>query len=87
MVVYIAGLPPTLKAEIAPVQKSLTVRLAVNMSDVYIEEYDGAYVVVPRAEAQVLSTENKKMREDVNILGIPYTETTNLGGGLTVAIG
>lgn len=87
MVVYIAGLPPTLKAEIAPVQKSLTVRLAVNMSDVYIEEYDGAYVVIPRAEAQTLPTENKKMRDDVSILGIPYAETTNQAGGMTAAIG
>ena len=87
MVVYIAGLPPSLKAEISPVQRSLTVRLAVNTADVYTEEYDGAYVVVPKSEAQTLPTEKKKMRDDVRVLGIPYMETTNPAGGLTAAIG
>lgn len=49
--------------------------------------YTGAYVVDPRKVEQILETKNKSMREDVTINEIYYSETSNLGGGLTAYIG
>jgi hypothetical protein len=49
--------------------------------------YTGAYVVDPRKVEQILETRNKSMREDVTINEIYYSETSNVGGGLTAYIG
>lgn len=49
--------------------------------------YDGDYVVDPRKVEQVLETKHKSMRNDVTINPIFYSETSNLGGGLTAVIG
>lgn len=49
--------------------------------------YTGEYVVDPRKVEQTLETRNKSMREDVTINEIYYSETSNLGGGLTAYIG
>lgn len=48
--------------------------------------YDGPYDVIPRAEMQILETATKLMRDNVTVEEIPYTEVTNLSGGLTVSI-
>lgn len=49
--------------------------------------YDGQYTVVPKAfEDIVLHTKNKKMIDDVTVKEIPYFETSNISGGLTVYI-
>lgn len=48
--------------------------------------YDGPYVVIPTAEGFELDTELKIMRDDVTVEPIPYTEVSNLSGGLTVNI-
>ena len=49
--------------------------------------YDGDYIVTPHAWEKYLDTSDKVMINDVTVLEIPYTETGNLSGGLTVSIG
>lgn len=50
--------------------------------------YDGAYTVTPILhEAQTLNTKNKLLEDDISVLEIPVTRTTNPQGGLTVLIG
>lgn len=49
--------------------------------------YTGEYVITPKAyDKTVLNTANKTMLDDVTVKKIPYHETTNLGGGMTVTI-
>lgn len=51
------------------------------------EHYIGSYTVTPSAHTDiVLETANKLMDEDVNVLKIPYFETSNTSG-YTVYIG
>lgn len=48
--------------------------------------YDGDYVVIPKAyDAQILPTANKVMIDDVEVLKVPYFETSN-ENGITVYI-
>lgn len=55
---------------------------------VTLEEYDGAYVVIPKvSQEQVLETKNKAMTDNVTVYEIPITRTTNPHGGQTVLIG
>ena len=49
--------------------------------------YMGDYVVDPRKVEQTLETKNKSMSGDVTINPIFYSETSNVGGGLTAVIG
>lgn len=50
--------------------------------------YTGETVVTPLAFAStVLETANKTVYSDIEVLEIPYTETTNPSGGTTVSIG
>lgn len=49
--------------------------------------YSGDYTVVPKAhEEVVLETAHKTMVEDVIVTQIPYYETSNVSGGLTIYI-
>ena len=48
--------------------------------------YEGSYEITPRVLGQTLLTADKIMRTDLVINDIPYSETTNPGGGTTVAI-
>lgn len=48
--------------------------------------YDGDYIVTPKAEEQELETANKILTDNVTVLEIPYTEVSNISGGLTVSI-
>ena len=48
--------------------------------------YDGPYEITPRVLGQTMATADKVMRTDVVIKDIPYSETTNPGGGTTVVI-
>ena len=49
--------------------------------------YDEEYNITPLAfEDITLRTKNKKMSKDVIVRQIPYYETSNLGGGVTVYI-
>ena len=49
--------------------------------------YHGEYEVDPRKVEQTLETKNKSMKEDVIVHPIFYSETSNIGGGLTAVIG
>ena len=51
------------------------------------DPYEGEYEVTPRTEEQVLATRNKRMLDDVTVHEIPYYETSNPQGGVTVYIG
>lgn len=52
------------------------------------ETYNGSYSVASSAnEMQILDTEDKLMTENLIVLPIPYYETSNPKGGLTVFIG
>ena len=48
--------------------------------------YEGAYDVTPKTVAQTLQTKDKKMKDDVAVLAIPYFEISNTDG-TTVIIG
>lgn len=51
-------------------------------------EYDGAYEITPLPGTdQILATAGRVLTENVNVLEIPYYETTNESGGYTVSIG
>lgn len=61
------------------------VHLAGKHSQVY-PIYTGEYIVTPYAHREtLLDTDDKLMEDDVRVLEIPYTETSNLYG-TTVAI-
>ena len=49
--------------------------------------YEGDYEVTPKVEAQTLETENKFLKQNVSILGIPYYDVSNNAGGNTIYIG
>ena len=52
------------------------------------QPYPGPYTIVSEKDIlQIIPTENKLMKEDLVVLPIPYSETSNLKGGLTVCIG
>lgn len=64
-----------------------TITYGIGMGGGNISEYKGEYNVIPTAfEEQILYTKNKKMTDNVTIKEIPYSETSNLSGGLTVYI-
>ena len=57
-------------------------------TDVEKEYYEGDYIVIPKAfEDQDLTTLRKYMTGDVLVKEIPYSEVSNLAGGITVNIG
>ena len=51
------------------------------------ESYDGSYEVTPTIGQQILQTKNKTMVNDLTIKSIPYSESDNSAGGITVTIG
>ena len=51
------------------------------------ESYDGSYEVTPTIGQQILQTKNKMMVNDLTIKSIPYSESDNSAGGITVTIG
>jgi len=71
--------PCGLSLELTPVQR---VEVPVASEDTY----EGPYEVTPKTEAQILSTAKKVMTDDVTVKGVPYYETGNDAGGLTVYI-
>jgi len=51
-------------------------------------DYEGEYVVTPAIqESRVLPTAGRSMTDDLTITQVPYAETSNIGGGITVTIG
>lgn len=45
------------------------------------------FVITPQADEQVLATKGKKVAEDIVIKAIPFVQTANPTGGVTVYIG
>lgn len=50
------------------------------------EEYQGAYEVTPKVEAQTMPTKNKVLIDDMTVNAIPIYKVTNSSGGTTVYI-
>lgn len=50
------------------------------------EQYTGVYTVTPKITQQTLNTAQKILKDNVDILSIPYYETTNVKGK-TIIIG
>ena len=48
--------------------------------------YTGDTTVIPKTVEQTLETANKSVLSDINVLGIPYFETSNVKG-ITAIIG
>ena len=71
-----------------------TIRSPTIQADVYratytqetVPVYSGAYAVTPKTVAQTLETKDKKMKDNVSVLAIPYFEVSNTDG-ITVIIG
>ena len=86
----------TLTGKLSPVNESLTGYLSctsglqATLSFVAVIEYDvykGDYTVVPSASTEkTLETSSLLMKQDVVVKKVPYSETSNLSGGLTVYI-
>lgn len=49
--------------------------------------YEGAYEVEPDFDGQVLPTRGLRMTDNLTVDAIPYSETSNPSGGITVYIG
>lgn len=49
-------------------------------------DYEGTYEVTPTAQEQTLGTMNRLLRNDVTVHKVPYFETGNESGGVTVSI-
>lgn len=64
------------------VEVNLDVVINVNQAP----QYEGAYVVNPRLEAQTMPTKNKVLNEDMTIKGIEIHRVKNSSGGTTVYI-
>ena len=73
--------------ELSPIQIINGIITYGNGTGETVPVYDEQYTVTPKAfEDIVLHTKNKKMINDVTVKEIPYFETSNLSGGLTVYI-
>lgn len=48
--------------------------------------YEGEYTITPKVSQQEFETKNKRMKEDLTVLSIPYSQVSNPQGGLTVNI-
>lgn len=68
-------------------QPSLGLSVRIKIGGIAIQEYEGAYIITPSGEIQILETNQKKMNDDVTVLAVPYAETANSAGGITVTIG
>lgn len=68
-------------------QKVITAKLYRATSDTAANEYTGAYEVTPKTAAQTLETKNKRMKDNVSVLAIPYYEVGNASDGETAIIG
>ena len=82
---------PSMECELVAVTESLALAsdlILTTVTEDNLPVYDGTYEITPLAETeQFLETSGKKMVDDVVILSIPYAETSNSAGGMTVTIG
>lgn len=52
-----------------------------------LEDYEGAYEVIPKTTPQTLETKDKILRDNVTVFAIPYAEVSNPSDGKTAIIG
>lgn len=50
-------------------------------------EYVGEYIITPSNVPQVLETEERYLRQNIEISPVSYSEVENSAGGITVIIG
>lgn len=74
-----------LQGSIAP-KATLVGTMVFPTSGPLVEDYTGAYEIVPSVEVQTMETSGKRMAADVQIQAIPYYEVSNTDG-LTAIIG
>ena len=73
---------------LASVFPQYTAKLNVTIGGLSSDEtYNGDYTIEPDITSQTMETKNKIMKNDVNILAIPYHEVSNEQNGTTVIIG
>lgn len=66
----------------------IDVEIGATHSGTEYETYDGPTTVKSEANnIQILQTEHKIVKENIFVLPIPYFETSNPKGGMTVYIG
>lgn len=51
------------------------------------DPYQGEYAVTPSPHEQTLDTSGKRLYDDLIVRPIPFSKTSNIGGGYTVTIG
>jgi len=65
-----------------------TIEAGLSLPDrIALDIYDGAYIVNPTFDMQVLPTQGKQMADDVEVKAIQVSTVSNLSGGNTVYIG
>lgn len=82
--------------QLEPESSVMELNMDASLDDVELEAaglnehpvYTGQTTIVPELDMmQILPTENKVMLEDIAVMPIPITETSNIYGGKTVIIG
>lgn len=64
----------------------LTLESGVTVVDNRWPDYAGETEVIPTAEGLTLPTRRTSVASDIDVLPIPYVETSNDAGGYTVSI-
>lgn len=67
------------KPIVMAVEKAVTVGVAG-------KTYEGSYDVTPTVDGLTMNTKEKYMKENVNVMPIPYYDVSNTSGGTTVYI-
>lgn len=82
---------PSMKAKVmrvTPGVKAGIVSTSVRVGDgTDYPEFEGPYDIVPTLEGLEVSTEGKRMADDLEIEPIPIARTSNPSGGYTCVIG
>lgn len=79
-----------IKANNVDLQKCIDLAESLPDADTPSEEYEvyeGSYEIVPSVAEQKLPTKEKVLVEDMTIKSIPFFDTSNTSGGITVYIG
>ena len=77
----------SIQAEVAP---GASLRATITQGPMItsgIPNYEGPYEIRPAVQVQELQTAEKRMKDNLLILEIPYAEVTNTSGGMTATIG
>ena len=68
--------------------ESLTGEINIYSEETTKDKYEGSYSVTPSTDQDVvLKTKDKLMTDDLTLKKIPFHETSNDSGGVTVYIG